>query len=114
MTDLYLADLLSDLDVHAKASKWMPLNFRCRCKAVARAVRSGNLVVAFYWLNSLWCSDTKPILGDLMEAVKCRLSPEQHQLYTALQRERDLPLKPGKVENLILEIKIRKLQTQST
>jgi hypothetical protein len=61
----------------------------------------------------MWCSDTKPVLEDLMQAVKCRLSPEQHQLYTALQRERDLPLKPGKVEDLILEIKIRKLQAQS-
>jgi|GEM_PF-3389166 len=113
MTDIYLTDLLADLDANAKASKWMPPNFRSRCKAVARAVRSGNLVAAFYWLNSLWGRDTKPALDDLMQAVRCRLTPEQHKLFAALQREPDLPLKPGKLADQILGVKIRKLQAQS-
>jgi len=113
MTDLYLADLLSDLGTHAKASKWMPRNFRSCCRAIARAVRSGDLISAFYWLHAVWCSDTKLALDDLMQAVRCRLTPEQHKLFAALQREPDLPLKPGKLADQILGIKIRKLQAQS-
>jgi hypothetical protein len=112
MTD-YLNHLLSDLDARTKVSKWMPPNFKRRCKAIARAVRSGDLITAKYWLISLWGPDTKTLLWDLLQAIDRRLSPKQQALFTALQREPCLPLKPGKMADQILTSKIRKLQAQS-
>jgi hypothetical protein len=112
MTDQSLIDMALSLEAQAKTARWMPRGFRSCCKAIRQAIQAGDLVSACHWLHCVWHGDAKPLLRPLMDTVQGRMSQTEHKVFAALMCEPNLPLRPGKVANLILEAKIRKLQAR--